>query len=324
MPKLLKIAGISLGLILAAEVGAGYLNFQRGSERGLGLTWLADRVQSQLDSPDQRVISLNAVYEPRSTELRQVLKRSYAAEFDAFMQTARERSCALAMLYIPTDPSFSDAREFYANLANRADIPFIDMEPIKQNFGPELLYLTPGDTHPSRLLGHLTANVVAKHVRNTEVVSCKSDNSAEKSLIGPWVKSLSEIRETAKGLAFRFTSDAFGFRTTGIQTDNETAPSILLIGDSFTYGTSLADQDTWPASLQNHLPQYQVFNAGVGGISIVRQHEILKKATQDTRADLVILQVNETDLQGLLPAYWTEMKRPPVHSEEIAGFFPDN
>ena len=322
MPKLLKIAGISLGLILAAEVGAGYLNFQRGSERGLGLAWLADRVQSQLDSPDQRVISLSAVYEPRSTALRQVLEKSYSAEFDTFMQTARERSCAVAMLYIPTDPSFSDARAFYADLAERTDIPFIDMEPVKQNFGPELLYLTPGDTHPSRLLAHLTANVVAEHVRNTGTNPCKGDNSAGQALFGPWVNNLSEIRETAKGLAFRFTSDAFGFRATGIQKNNETAPSILLIGDSFTYGTSLAGQDTWPASLQNRLPEYQVFNAGVGGISIVRQHEILKKATQDTRADLVILQVNETDLQGLLPAYWTEMKRPPAHSEEIAGFFP--
>ncbi len=322
MAKLLKISGICLGLVFAAEIGAGYLNFQRGSERGFGLAWLADRVQSQMHKPDPRVIAMSAVYEPRSTALRQVLEKSYTAEFDAFMQTARERACNVAMLYIPTDPTFEVARDFYAGLAEHADIPFIDMEPVKQNFGPELLYLTPGDTHPSRLLAHLTANVVAEHVRTTGTDSCEGNNSAEKSLVGPWVKNLSEIRETAKGLAFRFTSDAFGFRATGIQTESETAPSILLIGDSFTYGTSLADQDTWPALLQSRLPEYQVFNAGVGGISILRQHEILKKATQDTRADLVILQVNETDLQGLLPAYWTEMKRPPTHSEEIAGFFP--
>ncbi len=323
MRRLFKIAGAALGALCLAEIGAGYLNFQRGSERGLGLVWFADRVKAATSQPDTRVIPLHAVYQPENTGLRQAFEKSYAAEFSAFMDTARARSCSVVMVYMPTEPSFGIARDYYAGLAQDAGIAFIDMAPVKQRFGAELLYLSPGDIHPSRMLGHLTAQAVADHIRDNAPDACRDAASGSGALTGPWVNNLSEIRETAKGLAFRFTSDSHGFRSAGGAEAQSGRPSVLLIGDSFTYGTSLSDQDTWPAALQRRLPQHHVRNAGVGGISIVRQHTILKKAVRDARADMIILQVNETDLQGLSPHYWSLFGRLPAFHEKIAGFFPE-
>lgn len=315
----LKVVGALAGLVVLAEVGAGYLNFQRGSERGLGLAWLADRVQARMQSPTEtHGISMHGVYQPENGALRKVLMESYAAEFDAFVKTARERSCALALLYIPTDPTYPAARNFFAGLAERGSVPFIDMQPVKERFDAEQLYLTPGDTHPSRLLAHLTARAVGDRVEGGLAGDCPGQDGD--ALVGPWVSDLSEIRETAKGLAFRFHSDARGFRSAGPRAAGA-GKSVLIIGDSFSFGTSLADQDTWPAFLQRRLPQALVSNAGVGGISIVRQREILEVATKAARADLIILQVNETDLQGLTPAYWPEMKRKPELADQIGRFF---
>ncbi len=318
--KLLKVIGVLCGLLLMAEVGSGYLNFQRGSERGLGLAWLADRVVTKSRPSDLRGISLHDVYQPEFSALRQALEKSYSAEFEALMQTARERACDVVMLYIPTAPTFPAARELYAGLAERAGVTFVDMEPVKARYSAEQLYLSPGDTHPSRLLGQLTADAVAKHIERESVQGC-AEHEEQQEFIGPWVRNLSEIRETAKGLAFRFTSNEFGFRSAG-RVEGAATRSILIVGDSFTFGTSLPDQDSWPAFLQRRLPQIRVLNAGVGGISIVREHDILRTATASARADLLILQVNETDLQGLTPAYWTDMPQPPMFSDEIAGFFP--
>jgi lysophospholipase L1-like esterase len=55
--------------------------------------------------------------------------------------------------------------------------------------------------------------------------------------------------------------DANGFRVTGHVTG--TAP-ILALGDSYTYGAEVADDQTWPAHLQRLIGK-PVFNAGVSG-----------------------------------------------------------
>lgn len=59
------------------------------------------------------------------------------------------------------------------------------------------------------------------------------------------------------------TINAQGLRSTGASVAPPEAP-ILAVGDSFTFGDEVTDNETWPAALQ-HLVERPVLNAGVSG-----------------------------------------------------------
>lgn len=60
------------------------------------------------------------------------------------------------------------------------------------------------------------------------------------------------------------TIDHAGLRTTGDAIDEASRAPILAVGDSFTFGEEVADQETWPAQLR-HVVNRRVLNGGVSG-----------------------------------------------------------
>lgn len=70
---------------------------------------------------------------------------------------------------------------------------------------------------------------------------------------------------------------------------------ILLLGDSFTEGTGVKQEETFSAVLERELG-IEVINAGVSGYSTLHEYLWLKERGFKLRPDLVILNVNETDL----------------------------
>jgi lysophospholipase L1-like esterase len=60
------------------------------------------------------------------------------------------------------------------------------------------------------------------------------------------------------------TIEASGLRATGTFHGDSGQPPILAVGDSFTFGEALSDQETWPAALQ-HLLSRRVLNGGTSG-----------------------------------------------------------
>lgn len=57
--------------------------------------------------------------------------------------------------------------------------------------------------------------------------------------------------------------DAHGLRSTG-EPDAAGAPAIVAVGDSYTFGQDVGDEDAWPAQLQR-LTGHRVLNGGVSG-----------------------------------------------------------
>ena len=80
---------------------------------------------------------------------------------------------------------------------------------------------------------------------------------------------------------------------------------ILAIGDSQTFGPYLANEDTWPAWLENYLRltskhlDVQVFNAGVSGYSISDELAYLRDKGVNFGPSLVILAAFENDVLDL-------------------------
>ena len=63
------------------------------------------------------------------------------------------------------------------------------------------------------------------------------------------------------------TIDADGFRSCGEHAASHDDGAILTVGDSFTYGDEVRDEETWPAQLQR-LTGRRVLNGGVTGYGI--------------------------------------------------------
>src|SRR5689334_13018792 len=74
------------------------------------------------------------------------------------------------------------------------------------------------------------------------------------------------------------TIDAFGFRYTSQSVHAASSlPSVIAVGDSFTFGEEVTDLETWPSILQTRTGR-RVINGGVSGYGfdqIVLRAEIL-------------------------------------------------
>ncbi len=81
---------------------------------------------------------------------------------------------------------------------------------------------------------------------------------------------------------------------------------ILAIGDSFTFGPYVPNEDTWPAQLERLLDTAlyphvttQVLNAGVSGYTIVDEYYYLKERGLALEPDLVILAFFPNDISDM-------------------------
>lgn len=117
------------------------------------------------------------------------------------------------------------------------------------------------------------------------------------------------VSRKIQALPHTITIDSLGFRVTGGGDHSHGPPTILYIGDSFTFGDFVEDAESLPALLQKGLSDAcehtRVINAGVGGTTIIDHQHILNR-TLSQETDLVILQFSENDVDDLLavPSAW--------------------
>jgi hypothetical protein len=63
----------------------------------------------------------------------------------------------------------------------------------------------------------------------------------------------------------------------------------LVLGDSFTEGAQVGEDDLFTALLERSNPQFEVLNAGVGGYGTVQQYLYLENDGLKHNPDLVLL-----------------------------------
>lgn len=87
---------------------------------------------------------------------------------------------------------------------------------------------------------------------------------------------------------------------------------ILMVGDSFTYGDFVDNDETLPAQLESALLSncggFRVINAGVGGTTIVT-HAIMSQRALPLEPDLVILVFSENDIDDLADPLWHSLAK---------------
>jgi lysophospholipase L1-like esterase len=123
-------------------------------------------------------------------------------------------------------------------------------------------------------------------------------------------------------LPHRVSVNALGYR--GAAFPRQKPPGefrILHLGDSFTFGDFVNDDETLPAQIEAQLrrtcPSVRVINAGLPGSTITEQREILSRA-RDVSPDMVLLSFTENDVTDLSTVPMWEQLR--VNREQKSGF----
>jgi hypothetical protein len=109
--------------------------------------------------------------------------------------------------------------------------------------------------------------------------------------------AVSKLYRDELGDSAPMTFNASGMR--GPQRSTSKPPGlrrILVLGDSFTEGANIAENDLLTARLEQNIPQTEVLNAGVGGYSTVQEYVYLAETGILFQPDLVLLMFYENDL----------------------------
>jgi lysophospholipase L1-like esterase len=109
-------------------------------------------------------------------------------------------------------------------------------------------------------------------------------------------------------LPYHVRINALGYRGAELPAGTDAAAlRILAVGDSFTYGDFVDDEQTLPARLEERLRArcgaVTVINAGVGGTTLVTHEQMIRRA-RPLRPDVVLLTFSENDVVDLAAPMW--------------------
>lgn len=93
------------------------------------------------------------------------------------------------------------------------------------------------------------------------------------------------------------STNSQGFRGTEEWPTTKTRFRILLIGDSFTFGDEVSENETYPEYLKRLIPGADIINAGVPGYAHDQMLLLLQDEGARLHPDLVIVGYNNTDIE---------------------------
>lgn len=97
----------------------------------------------------------------------------------------------------------------------------------------------------------------------------------------------------ADGTYWQTTHDMRGQRITSHSgklsvSETDSRPAIHILGCSFTHGSGLSDEETYPFLLQSALPGFRVYNHAVAGYGVVNAYLQIKELIQADSGDIVL------------------------------------
>ena len=118
-----------------------------------------------------------------------------------------------------------------------------------------------------------------------------------------------------------FNTVRFGIRKNSRKEETLSQGAILAVGDSYTAGSQVADNETWPAQLEQQLGQ-RVLNAGVGGYGLDQIVLSAERLLPVVKPRAVIVGLNEEEIPRT--AYKTYSTSKPYFVEEAGTWVLKN
>lgn len=106
-----------------------------------------------------------------------------------------------------------------------------------------------------------------------------------------------------------YTLNDRGYRSRTNHQEDPSRFTVLLVGDSFTFGLDANDGDIWPTLLELKNPALHVINRGVSGYGMGQIYLSLLESIEDYKPDLTIAAFTTDDLQRTLLSF-RDYKKP--------------
>lgn len=162
-------------------------------------------------------------------------------------------------------------------------------------------------------VGLVIAEVALRVTRLAPAKGLHTVNQAEFDAVpGLFSPGQSLIDWRHRSLPHRVTINSLGYRSPEFPREKPHGEfRILVIGDSFTYGDFVDDENTLPALLEGEMlracSNVRVVNAGVGGTTVV-SHAAMAARGGVIDPDLVLLMFYENDVADLMDPLWPQLE----------------
>lgn len=122
------------------------------------------------------------------------------------------------------------------------------------------------------------------------------------NVLGPFKPNIAVPAYWNPKLRYKYSTSQDGFRNNESRSSSATAKSVLCLGDSYTFGMGVNNNETYPSYLENLLnaggnQAFRVLNAGAMDIGIKHYVAYYRDNIDRLKSDLVIVQFNVYDLQ---------------------------
>ena len=337
--KLFKIIFITILLCFFLEIFAITVFYYKSATKSykFGTLWLANNIANQLDryialrignknirfDKDQIVLSPSTSIEIRFSNY---LKDSYKKEFESLNKILQKRNIPIIILWIPTNKSKkinNSYQKFFQELSEKNNLPFISFIDLLK-FPREKIYLEPYNDHLTRFSNIFIANKINEYIKNNNfkkkgTLKCDEIN-------GMFKKNKREIFSIIPEVPYLMQTDQFGFRSSLPEKFSKEKSTILIVGDSFTFGPYLSSYDTYPAILNSKLNNWNIINGGVSSFSIKSERYLIENNLKCLNPSIVILQVLDNDIADMAASIYNEynFKNEIIEITDLEKLFYEN
>ena len=315
------VAVSTIALLSVIEIVLGYVAYQKRADfRGPATQLFIERGAREIDlfmasraTTDRRDIAglysfdadvlVNPI-SPEAREFRRHILASYRTELAALQDVAGVTP--VIPLYLPARSL--DERFFqglYREIFSQAGLKIVDMTDEFARHEALELYLDPYNGHLSRFANIQIAKQLSKSLGSLQPTSTGQLECDDTP--GPFRPLTSDTWKILEIAPYEVRTDALGFRATTAEPYVPGNPNLLILGDSFTFGPYLPNEDTYPAILSRLLGgTWNVVNGAVAGYTIRDERHVLERLSECASFGAIVLQVLANDFSELAALNYNE------------------
>ncbi len=323
---------IALLILLCLELGARFIYYQTHAKYPLALqagivilknTWSKAEAQRRIDQTVEELQELGlqanedrgfapkeirvhlqkALYSEAGKTLLNTFRREYEEAFALFIREAEKSQTRVCVLYLPSDdyhntPSYN--REFFRGVAQKYQVDYLDCTEEFLKYPVKWITLLPENGHLSRFGNQVVAAKLSKYIdQHSNYRSPVTYEQRPEKFGDLSPRHDNKIWEVLPGMPFQVIVNSQGLRMEYDVSFPKQQQRILILGDSYTFGSYVPNYHCYPNLLDRQYADKEVINAGIGGYTIVDEASLFSERAKYVEPDITILQVLENDIEGL-------------------------
>ncbi|MDD4990308.1 MAG: SGNH/GDSL hydrolase family protein [Candidatus Pacebacteria bacterium] len=330
-------------LLVLAETGSRFIYYEKtGKNKGyFALQAVFRQVKFQIlaKKANQVIGGLpkdkdlwRALYSETGKTLLSDFQNKYEENFKLLVDEAKKIDSKVVVLYLIGDayqtPAisayFKPNRQFFSQLAAKYQVDFLDLTDVILKYPQEQITLLPLNGHLSRFGNQLVAEELGKYLEKFQDYKATFHFEKRPKILGDLSPSDNSVWEIDPKMPYQVITNKQGLRIDYDLVFPKQKQRILVLGDSFTFGPFLSNQDTYPFLLNEKYPDKEVINAGVAGYTIADEAPLFLERAQYTEPDIVVLQVLDNDLPDFFSYKRNQFNRKKINvlpSKAEVNFF---